>query len=35
MHSRKASQIDPDDLEMVANRITILKDFGHFEKAET
>ena len=31
----KASQIDPNDLEMVANRITILKDLGRFEEAET
>ena len=25
---------DPNDLEMVANRITILKDLGHFDQAE-
>ena len=30
----QASQIDPDDLEMVANRITILKDLGQFDQAE-
>ena len=30
----KASQMDPGDLEMVSNRITILKDLGHFDKAE-
>ena len=30
----EASLIDPDDLEMVANRITILKDLGHFDQAE-
>ena len=30
----QANQIDPDDLEMVANRITILKDLGQFDKAE-
>ena len=30
----EASRIDPDDLEMVANRITILKDLGRFDEAE-
>ena len=30
----EASRIDPGDLEMVANRITILKDLGHFDQAE-
>ena len=30
----QANQIDPDDLEMVANQITILKDLGQFDKAE-
>ena len=30
----EASQIDPKDLEMVANRITILKDLGQFDQAE-
>ena len=30
----EASRIDPDDLEMVANRITILKDLGRFDNAE-
>ena len=30
----KVSQIDPEDLEMVANRITILKDLGSFDQAE-
>ena len=31
----EANRIDPDDLPTIANRITILKDLGHFEKAET
>ena len=30
----EAQRIDPNDLEMVANRITILKDLGHFDQAE-
>ena len=30
----QASQIDPDDLEIVANRVTILKDLGQFDQAE-
>ena len=30
----EASRIDPGDLEMVANKITILKDLGHFDQAE-
>ena len=30
----QASQIDPDDLEMLANRITILKDLGQFDQAK-
>ena len=30
----KANRIDPEDLEMVANRITILKDLGQFDDAE-
>ena len=29
-----ANRIDPNDLEMVANRITILKDLGRFTQAE-
>ena len=29
-----ANRIEPDDLEMVANRITILKDLGKFDQAE-
>ena len=31
----EANKIDPNDLEMVANRITILKDLGRFDEAET
>ena len=31
---RTANLIDPEDLEIVANRITILKDLGHFKQAE-
>ena len=30
----EASLIDPNDLEMVANKITILKELGRFEEAE-
>ena len=30
----QANLIDPKDLEMVANRITILKDLGQFDQAE-
>ena len=30
----KANEIDQEDLEMVANRITILKDIGQFDQAE-
>ena len=30
----EASRIAPDDLEIVANRITILKDLGQFDQAE-
>ena len=30
----QANKIDPDDMEMVANRITILKDIGQFNQAE-
>ena len=31
----RANQIDPKDLMMVANRITIYKDLGQFDKAES
>ena len=30
----EANKIDPNDLEVIANRITILKDLGRFEDAE-
>ena len=31
----RASQIDENDLEVISNRITILKDLGQFKEAET
>jgi len=30
----KANQIDPTDLEIISNRITVLKDLGDFDNAE-
>ena len=31
---KQANKIDPEDLDIVANRITILKDLGNFNEAE-
>ena len=31
---KKANEIDPEDLDVLANRITLLKDLGNFNEAE-